>query len=65
MNEDKLHLKVCGVLYAMLEAAQAGGMTEKRAKVLYNEIQEDYLNTRKGFSAALLKDIATILKHKG
>ena len=53
--------KVSAVLIVLLEAAQGGGMTKKRAKAIYEDIIAYYGKMREGFSKALLQEVATVL----
>lgn len=52
--------KVSSLLIVLLEAAQGGGMKEKRAKAIYEDIISHYGNIRDGFLMALLEEIAKV-----
>ena len=53
--------KVSALLIVLLEAAQGGGMSEKRTKRIYDDIVAHYGKMREGFSEALLDTVAKVL----
>ncbi len=54
------HEKISLILTTFLDAAQAAGLPEERAGIIYTDIMERYETMRDGFTEALLRQIVAI-----